>query len=101
MSLTTTYSQTLHLCASVIHGLRKSASTCLILVRQAGTWHLYRWRHDPTYPGALLAVGKSIIVALVPRAVLAAALISVLTAMWSGHAVDPIAWNAEWPDTDY
>lgn len=72
-------------------------------VTAAFTWHVHRWRHDPTYPGALLQVGKAVIVAMVPRAALASALVAVLTSLVSDRIVvnDRDRWDDAWADPAY
>lgn len=60
-------------------------------ISSAWEWHRRRMVTDPSYPIALLAIGKAVVRIVVPQAALATALIAVIAEILGG-------FNSSWPD---
>ncbi|MDA3022184.1 MAG: hypothetical protein O2943_05900 [Actinomycetota bacterium] len=62
-------------------------------------WHRVKMLTDPAYPKTLLAISKAVVSLVVPRAVIAAAIITMLVDLLDdgpiGHKYD---WDEDWHD---
>ncbi len=82
-----------------VKALRDLASQAWRLVDAIASWHRRRMLVDPMYPSALLAIAKAVISIAVPRAVVAAAIVTLIVdVLGLGSAGG--GWDDRWRD-DY
>lgn len=76
---------------AIVDSGKAAVETVRDWISSAWEWHRRRMITDPSYPIALLAIGKAVVRIVVPQAAVASALIAVIAEILGG-------FNSSWPD---
>ena len=79
----------------VAEGVRTAISAVRHLLDAVLEWHRVKMLTDPSYPKTLLAISKAVVSLVVPRAVIAAAIIAMLVDLLD---VGPIGRGDDWDE---